>query len=95
MAVVKIEAQYNFYSWLGTNNQEVECKVLRDRTLNEICKKFKGNTIKDLVCSFHCLILAMKLAILDKDIRKHLLYPPLSMQYTIKKQQMLLDILLA
>ena len=45
MATVKTEPQYNFYLWLGIDDQEVECRVLGDRTVKEIHKTFKGDTI--------------------------------------------------
>ena len=78
---------------MGTDNQEVERRVLRGRTVKEIRKKFKRYPIKVLVRSFHRSIPVMKLTMLDKNIREYLLYSLFSMQYAMGKQLMLSDAL--
>ena len=89
MAAIKTEPQYNSHPWVGPVDQKVERKVFR--TVTEICKKFKGDTIKELVCYFHRSIVIMKLAMLDEMIREYLLYSLISMQYAMGKQLTFLD----
>ena len=78
---------------MGTDDQELEHIVLGDGIVKEIRKNIKRDTIKELVCSFCCSVLVMKLAMLNENIREYLLSPPLSMQYAIEKQPTLLDAL--
>ena len=79
VAAIKADPQYSFHPWVGTNGYEVEQKVLGDGKINKTLKRFKGDTIKELVRSFCRSIPVMKLAMLDEDIREYLLYSLLSM----------------
>ena len=73
------------------DDQEVKYKVLGNRSLKETCKKFQGDTNNECIRFIYHLILVMKLAMLDEEIKKYLLYSLLSMQYAMEKQLMLLD----
>ena len=56
------------------------------KQLKKPVENSKGDTIKELVCSFCHSIVVMKLAMLDEYVREYLLYFFFSMQYEIGKQ---------
>ena len=54
-------------------------------TIRDIQICLKGNMVRKLVYTFCCLIPVIKLALLDKDICKYLLYLLLSMKLAMAK----------